>query len=214
MTSSFTGMLLAASLAFDLVPNDTSTALGDWADQALKTGLPLLEKLAHSSFERVVYLGSHALKGLAREAALKMLELSDGKVVALAETPLGFRHGPKTIINEGTLVVVLLGNDAYSRRYDLDLLRELRADGVAGRVLALTARSMDVPHPDDVVFSAGAGEASDLALCLPYAAFAQVLAFQQSLALGLRPDVPNARGTVSRVVHGVTIYPWGADGAA
>ena len=52
-----------------------------------------------------MYLGGQEFKGLAREAALKMLELSDGTVVALAETPLGFRHGPKTIVNGKTLVV-------------------------------------------------------------------------------------------------------------
>jgi len=214
MTSSFTGMLLAASLAFDLVHQGTPAELAGLSTQVLETGLPLLGNLVRSGFERVVYLGSEAFKGLAREAALKMLELSDGKIVALAETPLGFRHGPKTIVNERTLVVVLVGNDPYTRRYDLDLLNELRADGVAGRVLALTARALDVPHPDDIVFSAGAGEVSDLALCLPYVLFAQVLAFLQSLALGLSPDVPNAGGTVNRVVRGVTIYPWDAAGAA
>jgi tagatose-6-phosphate ketose/aldose isomerase len=213
MTSSFTGMMLAAALAFDLVPAGTPAELAAWATHVLETGLPLFGNLVRSGFERVVYLGSQALKGLAREAALKMLELSDGHIVAVAETPLGFRHGPKTIVNERTLVVVLLGNDAYTRRYDLDLLNELRADAVAGRVLALSARAMDVAHPDDLVLSSGAGEASDLALCLPYVLFAQVLAFLQSLALGLRPDVPNAGGTVSRVVRGVTIYPWDAGGA-
>jgi tagatose-6-phosphate ketose/aldose isomerase len=67
-------------------------------------------------FERIVYLGSNALKGLAREAALKTLELSDGQVVAISDTPLGFRHGPKTIVNAQSLVVVMLGNDHYTRR--------------------------------------------------------------------------------------------------
>jgi tagatose-6-phosphate ketose/aldose isomerase len=213
MTSSFTGMLLAVSLAFDLALEVTPTEIAGWASGVLETELPMLGNLARAGFERVVYLGSQAFKGLAREAALKMLELSDGHVVALADTPLGFRHGPKTIVNERTLVIVLVSNDAYTRRYDVDLLNELRADGVAGRVLALTARTMDAPHPDDVVL-ASAGEVSDLALCLPYAVFAQLLAFLQSLALGLRPDVPNAGGTVSRVVRGVTIYPWNGAGMA
>jgi len=213
MTSSFTGMLLAVSLAFDLALEVTPTDIAGWASGVLATELPMLGNLARAGFERVVYLGSQAFKGLAREAALKMLELSDGHVVALADTPLGFRHGPKTIVNERTLVIVLVSNHAYTRRYDIDLLNELRADGVAGRVFALTARTMDAPHPDDVVLSS-AGEVSDLALCLPYAVFAQVLAFLQSLALGLRPDVPNAGGTVSRVVRGVTIHPWDGAGMA
>ena len=49
---------------------------------------------------------------------------------------------------------------------------------------------------------------TDLELCLPYAMFAQSLALLRSLSLGLTPDSPNAAGTVSRVVQGVSIYPW------
>jgi tagatose-6-phosphate ketose/aldose isomerase len=207
MTSSFSGMLLAAALAFDLIGADAVARLARSAGEVLGGTLPLIDGLARERFERIVFLGSNALKGLAREAALKTLELSDGQVVAISDTPLGFRHGPKTIINGRSLVVVLLCNDPYTRRYEIDLLNELRADGVAARVLALTAQPMqDVRNRDDVALSGTAAE-PDLALCLPYAVFAQSLAFMQSLALGLKPDVPNARGTVNRVVQGVTIYP-------
>ncbi len=139
MTSSFTGMMLAAALAFDLLPQDRTAALASWAAHVLEAGLPLAAHLARSGFERVVYLGSREFAGLAREAALKMLELSDGNIVAVAETPMGFRHGPKTIVNGKTLVVMFLCNDPYTRRYEMDLLRELRADGVAARVVALYA---------------------------------------------------------------------------
>jgi tagatose-6-phosphate ketose/aldose isomerase len=210
MTSSFSGMLLAAALAFDLIGADAVARLARSAGEVLGGTLRLIDGLARERFERIVFLGSNALKGLAREAALKTLELSDGQVVAISDTPLGFRHGPKTIINDRSLIVVLLGNDPYTRRYDVDLLNELRADGVAKRVLALTAQPMQEPkHADNIALS-GAGAASDLALCLPYAVFAQTLAFMQSLSLGLRPDVPNARGTVNRVVQGVSIYPLGS----
>jgi tagatose-6-phosphate ketose/aldose isomerase len=209
MTSSFSGMLLAAALTFDLIASEAESVvqLARSAGELLAGTLPLIGSLARERFERIVYLGSNALKGLAREAALKTLELSDGQVVAISDTPLGFRHGPKTIINGRSLVVVLLCNDPYTRRYEVDLLDELRADGVAARVLALTAQpTRERRHADDVALS-GAAAASDLALCLPYAVFAQSLAFMQSLALGLKPDVPNARGIVNRVVQGVTIYP-------
>jgi tagatose-6-phosphate ketose/aldose isomerase len=209
MTSSFTGMLLAAAMTFDLIASDAESAaqLARSAGELLAGSLPMIESLARERFERIVYLGSNALKGLAREAALKTLELSDGQVVAISDTPLGFRHGPKTIINGRSLVVVLLCNDPYTRRYEVDLLDELRADGVAARVLALTGQPTRMRrHADDVAIP-GAAASSDLALCLPYAVFAQSLAFMQSLSLGLKPDVPNARGTVNRVVQGVTIYP-------
>ena len=92
----------------------------------------LLTSLVRAQFERVVYLGSNELKGLAREAALKMLELTDGRVIAIADYPLGFRHGPKTILNGSTLVVAFLSNDAHTRRYELDLLTELRRDARGG----------------------------------------------------------------------------------
>jgi tagatose-6-phosphate ketose/aldose isomerase len=227
MTSSFTGMMLAAALAFDLLPQDRTAALARWAAHVLEAGLPLAAHLARSAFERVVYLGSREFAGLAREAALKMLELSDGHIVAVAETPLGFRHGPKTIVNGKTLVVMFLCNDPYTRRYEMDLLRELRADGVAARVVALFTGDAGAVLADAVLAGSaqagaaqasavpaegiavpGAAGASGLGLCFPYAMFAQAFAFLQSLNLGLRPDTPNARGVVNRVVQGVSIYPW------
>ena len=76
----------------------------------------LAARLVARGFERVVYLGSNELRGLASEAALKLLELTDGRVVAVSDSTLGFRHGPKTIINDRTLVVVLLSNDALRAR--------------------------------------------------------------------------------------------------
>jgi D-galactosamine 6-phosphate deaminase/isomerase len=207
MTSSFTGLMLAAALAFDLMPQDRTAALASWAAHVLEAGLPLAAQLANSGFERVVYLGSRESAALAREAALKMLELSDGHIVAVAETPLGFRHGPKTIVNGKTLVVMFLCNDPYTRRYEMDLLRELRADGVAARVVALYG-AQEAAVPAEGIAVPGAAGASDLGLCFPYAMFAQTFAFLQSLNLGLRPDRPNARGVVNRVVQGVSIYPW------
>jgi tagatose-6-phosphate ketose/aldose isomerase len=211
MTSSFTGMMLATSLAFILLGKDRPQTLSRAAAELLETQIPYVTELARAGFERVVYLGGQEFKGLAREAALKMLELSDGKVVALAETPLGFRHGPKTIVNGKTLVVMFLSNDPYARHYELDLLRELRSDAVAGRVVALSAdnagKEGHSPQGDWITIPAPA-DTSNLGLCFPYAVFAQSLAFLQSLTLGLRPDTPNARGVVNRVVQGVSIYPW------
>ena len=228
MTSSFTGMLLAAVVALGVLPADadaaTTARLAHLGAQMLNSCLPVLDALVRAQFERVVYLGSSELKGLAREAALKMLEMTDGRVVSIAESPLGFRHGPKTVLNGSTLVVVFLSNDQYTRRYDLDLLAELRRDAVAGRVLALSARA-EVPAEADTLFlgdgeggngASGDGAAgastdtlTDLELCLPYAVFAQSLAMLRSLSLGISPDNPNAAGTVSRVVQGFSIYPCG-----
>lgn len=168
---------------------------------------PSAGKLAGSRHERVVYLGDRELGGLAREAALKLLELTDGRVVAVSETPLAFRHGMKAFINERTLVIVFLSNDPYARAYELDLLEELRRDGIAARVIAVTAG--DTSRSDDVTVP-GARVATDLSLCFPFAVFAQRLAMHASMAFQLKPDSPNARGVVNRVVQGVSVYPWEA----
>jgi tagatose-6-phosphate ketose/aldose isomerase len=211
MTSSFTGMLLAGALALGVVRGGHTRipALEQAAARVLPERLPFLQELVGQGFERVVYLGAKELKGLAREAALKMLELTDGKVVAVADSPLGFRHGPKTILNAKTLVIVFRSNDDYTRQYDRDLIEELRNDGIAGRVVTLSAKAFDARHEDDVVLnSPDAADLSDLELCLPYAMFAQSIALLRSLSLGCRPDSPNAAGTVSRVVKGVSIHPW------
>jgi tagatose-6-phosphate ketose/aldose isomerase len=206
MTSSFTGMILASACAFELLPRERAL-LSQAAAHVLEPLFPYINNLARSGFERLVYLGGQELNGLAREAALKTLELSDGNVVALAETPLGFRHGPKTIVNRQTLIVMFLSNDPYSRRYERDLLKELRADGVAGRVVSLSAGQDSAGTQDDLIVPLPATAAS-LALCFPFAVFAQSLAFLRSMTLGLRPDSPNARGVVNRVVQGVSIHPW------
>jgi tagatose-6-phosphate ketose/aldose isomerase len=212
MTSSFTGMVLAAALALRVFPADEGSIgrLARLGAKILTSNLSVLTTLVRAQFERVVYLGSNELRGLALESALKMLELTDGKIVSLGESPLGFRHGPKTIVNGSTLVVVFLSNDAYTQRYDLDLLEELRSDRVAGRVIALSG-TPDLPHDrDTVLFDAEhpAHPMSDIGLLLPYAVFSQTLALLRSISLGLSPDNPNAAGTVSRVVQGVTLYPF------
>lgn len=213
MTSSFTGMLLAAALALGASRADPGRieAIAGLGTEILTALVPLAASLVRAQFDRVVFVGSNELKGLALESALKMLELTDGRVVSIGESPLGFRHGPKTIVNGSTLIVTFLSNDPYTRQYDLDLLRELRSDGVAGRVVALTARADERDGPDTIALQASGpspGDLTDLELCLPYVAFAQTLALLRSISLGLSPDRPNAAGTVNRVVQGVSIHPF------
>jgi tagatose-6-phosphate ketose/aldose isomerase len=106
MTSSFSGMALAAMLALTPAPEDLPvTQLAQTAEAVLALRSLDAQALAQLAPERIVYLGSGSLAGLARESALKSLELTAGGVVALADSSLGFRHGPKSVLNESTLVV-------------------------------------------------------------------------------------------------------------
>jgi tagatose-6-phosphate ketose/aldose isomerase len=209
MTSSFTSMMLAASLVFQGAKSDTQDVarIARAAQELLEHHNSTLRRLAAESYSRVVYLGSNGFKGLAREAALKLLELTDGKVVAAFDSPLGFRHGPKTIVTDDTLLFVFISNDAYTRRYDLDLLQELRSEGQAGRVIAITGQAQGAATEGEHLHVPQLAGAGDSDLYYPYIVCGQLYAFHRSLAVGNTPDQPSNSGTVSRVVRGVTIHP-------
>ena len=166
-----------------------------------------MQELARNQYERVVYLGSGPFQSLAREATLKLGELTNGAVVTCFDSPLGFRHGPKTFVNARTLVVVFVSNDPLTRKYDLDLVDELRRDGRAARVVEVSTRARADDATRDTLLVTGMADAADVELLWPYIAIAQLYAFHQSLTLGLSPDNPNKEGTVNRVVQGVRLYP-------
>jgi tagatose-6-phosphate ketose/aldose isomerase len=199
MTSSFTCMLLAALSV--LGRHDDAGArlerLAQLGERALADWSAPVARLAQRPAQRVVYLGSGPLEALAREAALKILELTGGRILALAESPLGFRHGPKSVLDEHSQVILFASSKPLARRYDDDLLAELRRDGIAADVLT-------VGHGGD--FAADTPAWSDAWLAPLWLLMAQQYALQQSVRLQLRPDNPFAGGTVNRVVQGVTIH--------
>lgn len=207
MTSSFSCMMYAAVAA--LLPAGTLEAriapIAAATEAVIQDAGPLLHTLAAARHARVAYLGSGLLQGLAREAALKLGELTNGAVATCHESPLGFRHGPKTFVNEDTLVFVFVSNDPYTRLYDHDLIDELRRDGRAAGVIEIAARPR--PGLDAATLAVpGLADAPDLDLLWPYIAAAQLYAFFQSRARGVSPDNPNPSGQVNRVVQGVQLY--------
>ncbi|WP_312706693.1 SIS domain-containing protein [Stenotrophomonas sp.] len=210
MTSSLTCMLLAALSAFDRAPwpqrLQRLRQLSAHGGQALHAWDAAVGALAQAPYTRVIYLGSGPLEATAREAALKVLELTAGRVLALANTPLGFRHGPKSTLNADTLVVMLRSAQPLSRRYEQDLLNELRRDGIAGRVISIGPDGDDRAEGDFVLDVADLPDPwlAPLWLLVP-----QCYALQRSAALGLTPDNPFPDGTVNRVVQGVTIHSHG-----
>jgi D-galactosamine 6-phosphate deaminase/isomerase len=211
MTSSFSCMMYAALAALSGIERMQVRAprIAHAVEAVIARELETLRGLAAKKYERVVYLGSHLFKGLAREAALKLLELTDGQMIAAYDSPLGFRHGPKTIVNGRTLVVIYLSNDAYTRRYDVDLLEEIRRDAAAGDVLAISAREEGIAADVERIFIREMHDAEDVDLLFPFVAAAQIFAFEAAIDQGISPDNPNRTGTVHRVVQGVRIHAFG-----
>ena len=204
MTSSFSAMMLAALAIFTGVDamHDRVGVIADLVAATIARSDRAAADLAARDFDRVVYLGSGVFEGLAREAALKLLELTDGAIPTAFDSALGFRHGPKTIVTARTLVVVFVSNDPLTRLYDLDIIEELRADGRCATVLPIVARDGTA----DALLVEGAGALADVDLLFPYIVPAQLFGLHCSLRLGRTPDQPNASGTVNRVVQGVRIH--------
>ena len=198
MTSSFSSMLVSSIAVFDPdAPQLERAAIH--ADRIIREFSAPIAEMAAEPFDRLVVLGAGTFKGAAREAALKCLELGAGKVAVMADTPLGFRHGPKIIISNKTVVVVMRSANSYTARYDDDLLAELRSDDHAAHVVELSPRAL---------FDEDDAELSDIWLSLLYIVYCQILAFQKSFSLGVTVDFPCPTGEVNRVVQGVLIHPY------
>lgn len=215
MTSSFSNMYMATYLAFNLDRLEEITAQIEKICVAAETFLteqyPLAQKIVDEfDFKRIVYLGNIALKGVAQESALKMLELTAGQVATMYDSPLGFRHGPKSIIDDTTLTVVYLSDDEYRRKYEIDLIKEMGPQRKKNRIVAVMNTACEgLDGLVDYQLQINAGEAMEnVLLGFEYIVFAQTLAVLKSLSLGITPDNPCPTGEVNRVVKGVTLYPY------
>lgn len=203
MTSSLTSMMLACLLLLGPADRSSVDALAD-AAQRLIDAREDIRAVARTKRTRFVYLGSGGLEGLARESALKLLELTAGEVVTYFDSPLGFRHGPKSVLDHDTLVLVYTSTDPYTRRYDEDIIAEIRGQLGTDSVVVLTPDD----EPDGAVWNLpGLSGLDDSQVAVAYLVFAQYLALFTALERGKTPDNPFPGGEVSRVVKGVTIHP-------
>ena len=147
---------------------------------------------------------------MAQESALKMLELTAGKVCTMYDTPLGFRHGPKSIIDDNTLTVVYISDNAYSRQYEVDLLKEMSGQRKGNKIAIVASQAYpELEGLADYLFVYGNKDAHDnMYLAFEYILFAQTLALFKSLSYDITPDNPCPTGEVNRVVKGVILYPY------
>jgi tagatose-6-phosphate ketose/aldose isomerase len=214
LTSAFTSMVIAGlGLAYlDRLEEytDLMDRLSAAGETVLETAPAVAESLMKQRPQRACFLGSGALYGAAVESHLKLQELTDGKVICLCDTFLGIRHGPRAAIHDDTLVTYFLSGDPHVRRYELDLVRGNRDQGVGLAHLIVADRTEEVEGLADHVIAFDTDGKLDLPdhALPPVATIAgQLLGPFASLEHGLKPDAPSAGGVIHRVVQGVTIYP-------
>jgi tagatose-6-phosphate ketose/aldose isomerase len=211
MTGSYSGMLLTGLLMAYI--NDKATfnkqlALLTQAVTNIFNHANVLKHVAEKNFKRAVFLGSGALFGTATEAALKLQELTNGKIICKEDTYLGLRHGPKAVIDDQTLVVYFLSSNNYVKRYEQDLVHDMKTGNNAMFQLGISEQQETI-NDLNAQINFGIDEKSIAEDFLPVCAIVagQLLGFYKSLQLGLMPDNPSVNGAISRVVQGVKIYP-------
>lgn len=204
MIGSVSGMILVAYLLAGLIK--TSGFIS--ASEKFLQGMNGLRELAQLPFERVVCLGSGSFLGLARESHLKIQELCDGRVICKHDSYLGFRHGPKAVVNDKTLVIYFISPLPYVREYEVDLIRSIAQEKSTLHTLAVCDSNLELPVDSKICFDFADSPPNEQEHLLPYLLPVQILAALKSKNLGLDPDAPSVRGAIHRVVQGVRIYPF------
>lgn len=210
MTSSFTNMVLAGRALGMLGRMDawraTVDRLADAARQIIPGHADALAGAARRGFRSAVYLASWMRFGAAREAALKMLEMTAGRIHTFPETFLGLRHGPMSSVHEDTAVVCFLSSSGPARAYELDLIRELDRKGLgAFKVVAGENIPGEILRPCDIAVHYPEGLADGDTPVLDVVV-GQLLAFFRCRAEGLRPDAPSESNVITRVVEPFRIH--------
>ena len=213
MTSSFSTMLLTCLMLSQIthIEEERSKveAIALNAQAVLNQYAAALQAIACHQFERGVFLGSGALKGIAEECHLKLQELTDGGVVCKFDSFLGFRHGPKAVVNRQTILVYLMSEDESVQRYERDLVEQINGNNQVIAQVVVTAGKrveMNKVQEDLQVVMPHGSEKTGIYGILPYVLVGQLLGFYTSIQRGLCPDSPSVSGNIHRVVEGVKIY--------
>jgi len=190
MTRSFSAMLLALQHVAAAVAGkpDLQRMLKrlPQAAEPLFRDIParLREFVTSYDFDDFVFLGQGPFYGIACEATLKVTEASCS--YAQNFHSLEFRHGPKSIVSERTLIGFFLSDTGFAA--EVDLLEEVKSLGgitfvVTGksdtRVRAAADFLVEVPFESP--------EYARLAACIPWG---QLLGLYTGLKKGLNPDSP------------------------
>jgi tagatose-6-phosphate ketose/aldose isomerase len=218
MTSSFTTMALTA-LGLGYLDNPAQFSSLAQSAAKIATGilqdqLGIIKTFADQPFTRACFLGSGPLNGTMQECHLKLQEMTEGQVVSMFNSFVGLRHGPQVFVNKNCAVIAALSSDPYVRKYELDMLKELRtkrqgmatlliADRITDELKALSTAQIQLQPGEDDGVTIG-----DDFRVLTDTLIGQLLGTFACLRCGLNPDNPSTSGTITRVVQGVTIHPY------
>ncbi|MGO9124497.1 MAG: SIS domain-containing protein [Terriglobales bacterium] len=164
--------------------------------------------LAKEPYTKACFVGSGPLRAVARESALKLLELTAGKVLTMSESALGLRHGPMAALDQDTLLVCFLSDNRKVQGYERDLLEEIGNKQLVGKRVVVAGSKIPglESFAEHYLAPAAPFPAADDYRPPLDVIFGQLLGLFFSLRWKLRPDCPSPNGAISRVVQNVAIH--------
>ncbi|MGB7844243.1 MAG: SIS domain-containing protein [Candidatus Acidiferrum sp.] len=197
MTRSFTSMLLSlqilaarrgGNLEFS---NNVRMMAERFAPRVQAIAAQMEAFVTKHAFADYVFLGQGPFHSIAREAALKVMEMSCS--YSQFFHTLEFRHGPKAIVNQASCLTFFVSESG--QKAETEVLSEMKELG--GVILAICNHANpEIQRDADLVIELGM-TVNELALAAPYVVPCQFLGFFTGLRKGLNPDQPK---NLARVV--------------
>lgn len=211
MTNSYTNMVIAGQCLAHLDSLEsykkTLTTLSAAGERFLDHIQETAPSIMSEKFAKACFVGTGVLRAAAQESALKVLELTAGRIQTMSESTLGLRHGPMSALDDDTLLVNFLSQDVRRRKYEVDLLQEIRRKELGKlRVVVSPDSTNNLEQLADIVFCLETPNLRDEYRAPVDVMFAQSFGLFSSLKMGLKPDCPSPNGAISRVVSHLTIY--------
>jgi tagatose-6-phosphate ketose/aldose isomerase len=211
MTSSFTNMVLMGQCLAHAWSIEEYSEIVERLVHSGRDFLPRAEKEAERisslGFSRVCVVGTGSLASVAKESALKVLEMTAGQMKTMSETVLGLRHGPMAALDAQTLFLCFVSGEDRRAKYARDLLREVGEKGVtAERIAVGPASSREEISPYCDSYLAVGDDIADAYRPVLDVIFGQLLGLYCSVARNFKPDSPSPGGVINRVVQKFGIY--------
>lgn len=190
MTRSYSTMLLLCQILAHLRAGRkealrTLDKLADAGERVLADAAGLADQLAAIPFRHYLFLAQGPLYGVAEEASLKMKEMS----LSVSESfpSLEERHGPKSVVDDGTLVTVFTSQ--HTEVVETPLIQELA--GLGASSLQIVENGVTGSQGNQHTFALNSGLSLWQRLPL-YVLPAQLLALAVARRKGIDSDSPRA----------------------
>ncbi len=211
MTSSFSNMVVFGQCMAHIASPENYEKVLRKLVEAGRSFLPraadCAAALAKEGYKKAFLVGSGPLRAVAKESALKVLELTAGKTLTLTESALGLRHGPMAALDDQSLFVCFLSGDKRVQGFEKDLLREIGTKKIAKRRVVVGATEMVTDsYAEDYLAPTIADGVADEYRAPVDVIFGQSLGLFSSMRWNLMPDSPSPHGVINRVVENINIY--------